>query len=84
MRDSWISLVISHLSLVIIILTSDGVVEANNAAGEMFGFEQLEEVIKTGPTNSAEAVLNHLKQAVLTFIGEVEQHDDITIVVIQI
>jgi sigma-B regulation protein RsbU (phosphoserine phosphatase) len=65
-------------------LTSDGVIEANNAAGEMFGFEQWEEVIKTGPTHSAEALLDHLKQVVLAFMGEAEQHDDITIVVAQI
>ncbi len=67
-----------------IILTSDGVVEANNAAGEMFGFERLRAAIATGPQTSAEAMLEHLKEEVETFIGQTELHDDLTIVVARV
>jgi len=68
----------------LIILTSDGVVEANNYADEMFGFERLEASIQEGPQAGAEAMLNHLKESVYSFTGVTEQHDDLTIVVIEI
>lgn len=68
----------------IVILTSDGVVEANNKAGEMLGFERLKQIVKDGPTISAMAMLIHLKQTVLAFTKGAKQHDDITIVVIRV
>ena len=68
----------------LIILTSDGVVEANNALGEMFGFDRLEQAVATGPTTSAEAMLEHLKAAVAAFVGKTEPHDDLTMVVVQV
>ena len=67
-----------------IILTSDGLVEATNAASEMFGFERLEQAIISGPTTSAKAMLEHLKAAAAAFVGEAEPHDDITIVVVRV
>jgi serine phosphatase RsbU (regulator of sigma subunit) len=68
----------------IIVLTSDGVIEAQNGTGQMFGFERWAATIEAGPTDCAEAMLNHLRQAVLNFMGDVEQHDDITIVVVRV
>ncbi len=65
-------------------MTSDGVVEAINAANELFGFERLQAAIATGPTISARAMLDHLKSAVAAFVGETEPHDDLTIVVAQV
>lgn len=67
-----------------VILTSDGLVEATNAASEMFGFERLEQTIMNGPTSSAEAMLHHLKAEIAAYVGEAEPHDDITIVVVQV
>ncbi len=68
----------------LIILTSDGVVEANNAANDMLGFDRLAEIIRSGPTSSAEAMLEHLKRGVFAFTGDAEPHDDLTIVVVQL
>lgn len=68
----------------LIILTSDGVVEANNAAGEMYSFDRLEQAAASGPATSAEAMLEHLKAAITTFVGQTEPHDDLTIVVVQV
>jgi sigma-B regulation protein RsbU (phosphoserine phosphatase) len=68
----------------IIILVSDGVVEATNSSGEMFGFERLNEALVTGPQTSAAAMLNHLKVTLSTFVGETEPHDDMTIIVAQL
>ncbi|MDM8520470.1 PAS domain S-box protein [Anaerolineales bacterium HSG6] len=67
-----------------IVLTSDGVVEANNADGEMFGFDRLEQTVVTGPMENAEIMLDHIKKSVLTFTEGAEQHDDMTIVVIKV
>jgi sigma-B regulation protein RsbU (phosphoserine phosphatase) len=67
-----------------VILTSDGLVEASNTTSEMFGFERLEQAILTGPTASAQAMLDHLKAEIVAYVGEAEPHDDITIVVAQV
>ncbi|MEM7348293.1 MAG: PP2C family protein-serine/threonine phosphatase, partial [Chloroflexota bacterium] len=67
-----------------IIMTSDGVVEANNIANEMFGFKRLEQAIASGPTSSAEAMLEHLKAEVGAFVQSAKPHDDLTIIVARI
>ena len=67
-----------------IILTTDGLIEASNTSPEMFGFERLEQAILTGPNSSAEAMLDHLKAEIVAYVGEAEPHDDITIVVVQV
>jgi serine/threonine protein phosphatase PrpC len=67
-----------------IILVSDGVVEANNAAGDMFGFERLDQVVENGPHTNALALLAHIRQALEDFVGAVEPHDDVTIVVTRV
>jgi serine phosphatase RsbU (regulator of sigma subunit)/CheY-like chemotaxis protein len=68
----------------LLLLSSDGVIEAVNTDGEMFGFERLEQAVKNGPATSAEAMLNHLKGEVAAFMGRTEPRDDITMVVVQV
>ncbi len=68
----------------IVILTSDGVVEAINRTGKLLGFERLMEIIIDAPTTSAKNMLKHLNQEVFAFTGDAKQHDDMTMVVIQI
>ncbi len=67
-----------------LLLVSDGVLEAKNASGAMFSFERLERVVRSGPRSSAQAMLTHLRLAIETFTGETEPHDDLTIVVTRI
>lgn len=67
-----------------IILVSDGVVEARNAAGAWLGFDLLEQIIAAGPTTDAQAMLDHMRAAVAAFTGDAELHDDLTMVVIQV
>lgn len=66
-----------------LILTSDGLVEAHNLQGEMLGFDRILAMIQAGP-NEAEAMLDYLRKEIFTFMNGAEPHDDITIVVIQI
>jgi serine phosphatase RsbU (regulator of sigma subunit) len=68
----------------LVVLTSDGVVEAMTTGQEMFGFERLQQAVASGPTSSAEAMVTHLRQMVETFTAGAEPHDDLTIVVFQI
>ncbi len=67
----------------LIVLTSDGVIEATNAEQKMFGFGRLEQAVTCGPTSSAESMLLHLQREVTSFVGDREPHDDVTIVVLQ-
>ena len=67
-----------------IVLTSDGVAEANNKKGDIFGFGRLEQSIAIGPPEGAQAMLEHLKAAVTRFVGDAELQDDLTIVVLQV
>ncbi len=68
----------------LVILTSDGVVEANNLKRELFGFEQLEQAVASGPTTNADDMLAHLEREVNKFVGNAEPHDDLTVVVLQV
>jgi serine phosphatase RsbU (regulator of sigma subunit) len=54
-----------------------------NSQEEMFGFDQLIEVIKESQTLTAESMLEEIKSHVNEFAGSAPQHDDITIIVIQ-
>jgi serine phosphatase RsbU (regulator of sigma subunit) len=67
----------------LVILTSDGVVEANASTDRLFGFERLERAIGSGPTQP-HAMLDHLLNEVRDFVGNAEPHDDITVVVCQV
>jgi PAS domain S-box-containing protein len=68
----------------VVVLASDGVVEANNSAGDMFGFERVEAALAAAPGDSAEAVLHHLQAVVAAFVGSSEPHDDMTLVVLRV
>jgi sigma-B regulation protein RsbU (phosphoserine phosphatase) len=67
----------------LVIFTSDGVIEAKDALGDMFGFERLEQTVTRGPRTSA-AMLAYLQAEVANFTGNIELHDDLTIVILQV
>ncbi len=68
----------------VVILTSDGVVEAMTASGELFGFERLEQTIANGPAANPQAMLDYVMHEVASFVAGAEPHDDLTIVTFQI
>ena len=69
-----------------VIFCSDGIIEAPNAAGELFGFERTTATILSACVAdlSAEKILAHIVEAVHAFCGAADQEDDQTIVVIQV
>lgn len=68
----------------ILIFHTDGLIEALNTEAEMYGTERLKESISQIPDNfTAEEVVQHIVEDAHAFVGEAEQYDDLTIVVIK-
>jgi phosphoserine phosphatase RsbU/P len=65
-----------------LLLFTDGVLEALNAAGEEFGQERVCTLLRANARASAPDILARLRDAVLSFSANVPQHDDITIMVL--
>jgi sigma-B regulation protein RsbU (phosphoserine phosphatase) len=62
-----------------LVLFTDGVSEALNAAGEEFGDERIRALLKANAGTATPDILARLRDAVLSFSANVPQHDDITI-----
>ena len=68
----------------ILIFHTDGLIEALNTDEEMYGTERLNESVSKIPDNfTAAEVIQSLVEDVHDFVGEAEQYDDLTIVVIK-
>ena len=61
-----------------VVLYTDGVPEAMNAAHEEFGMSRFREVLASAPTSDAQASNLKIFQAVRAFAGDTAQSDDIT------
>ena len=64
-----------------LIMYSDGVVDARNAADERYGPDRLAAAVKTCPGAEADAICTAIMNSVLDFQGSVAQFDDITLLV---
>ena len=69
-----------------VVFCSDGIIEAANAAEDIFGFERTAETIREGCAQGlgAGAMIDRLVGAVQAFAGGVPQADDITCVVLRV
>lgn len=61
---------------------TDGVVEARDTRGGMFGMEQLLDVVRR-PCGSAEALLDSVEQRLHHHVGAADQFDDITMLTVR-
>ena len=68
----------------IIVLSTDGVWEAHNRIGEIFGKARLYEIIRQNAIKTAEEIIESVITAVSQFQRESTIEDDITLVVIKI
>jgi len=66
-----------------ILLYTDGVTEAENAAGDRFGLEKLKESFKKYSRQPPAELIQAIKDEVYAFIGNHPQYDDITLVVLE-
>ena len=65
-----------------LVLYTDGITDAMNAAGQSFGLERLQTVIHKHAGKSAQDILELVLQEVNAWVGDAPQFDDITLMVI--
>lgn len=68
----------------ILVFYTDGMVEAVNDKGELYGFDRFMESIEEGRELSANELLEKLINDISLYVGKVEQHDDLTAVVVKV
>jgi phosphoserine phosphatase RsbU/P len=66
-----------------LVIFTDGLVEAENQAGEAYGEDRLLSVMQAGAAGTPDALLPRMIAEVNTFVGATRQHDDITCMVIK-
>lgn len=66
----------------ILLLYIDGITEAMNAVGELYGEERLVSFLKSTTAQTANAVLDALMKEIENFEGTAKQNDDITAIVV--
>lgn len=67
-----------------VVFFSDGIVDAQNAAGEMFGNDRLVNVVRKNQLKSASKLADAILSEVSKFQGSVERFDDETVVVLRV
>jgi phosphoserine phosphatase RsbU/P len=67
----------------VVVIYTDGVTEAVNAANQMFGDERLIELSRQITGLSAAEIKDQILRAVIAFTGEVPQGDDITLIALK-
>jgi serine phosphatase RsbU (regulator of sigma subunit) len=67
-----------------LVLYTDGIVEAMNEKEEMFGFDRLLGIVENARTPGAEGLMKEIMDSVNEFAGAAPQHDDLTVIVLQV
>jgi phosphoserine phosphatase RsbU/P len=67
----------------LLVIFTDGVVEAENATGEEYGEARLLQLLSSTPRAEARDDLSRLMASVDAFVGAARQHDDITCLVLR-
>ena len=68
----------------IIVLGTDGIWEARNPKGEMFGKEHINTIIREKASLNAKSILNTIVESLTKFKENFKLEDDVTLVVIKI
>jgi serine phosphatase RsbU (regulator of sigma subunit) len=68
----------------VLLLVTDGVLEARCEGGELFGLERTIEAVNANRTKSARELVDCLVEAVRAFSGRIPQEDDITAVIVKV
>jgi serine phosphatase RsbU (regulator of sigma subunit)/anti-sigma regulatory factor (Ser/Thr protein kinase) len=67
-----------------LVLYTDGATEAMNVGHELFGVEAIEKALsRAGKAAASERIIKTLLESVRVFVGEAEQSDDITMLVVK-
>jgi len=70
----------------VVVMCSDGIIEAGNEAGELYGFDRIAEAIGQAGRRQmrSQEIIDHLFGDVEQFVQDSEQADDQTVVVIRV
>jgi sigma-B regulation protein RsbU (phosphoserine phosphatase) len=68
----------------VIIVGTDGIWEGHNKAGEMFGKQRLQALIRTYASSKAETMVNAIFKEHRQFTQDTKGEDDLTMVIIKI
>ena len=68
----------------VLVFYTDGITEAMNASWDEFGLERLNAVIQRNLQHAAANIRNAIYEAVLQFVGDAAQADDLTLVVVKV
>ncbi|MCB1232304.1 MAG: SpoIIE family protein phosphatase [Verrucomicrobiae bacterium] len=67
----------------LLLLYTDGVIEAANASDDEFGIARLRETLAASAGRGAKAVVDAVSEAVADFVGGAAQSDDITLIAVE-
>jgi len=68
----------------ILVLYTDGIVEAENQKGELFGKSRLEEAVRRNVRKSAREIYHHLLKEMYLFQDERFNKDDVTLMILKV
>ena len=63
---------------------TDGLVEAENDAGDMFGAERLQSILRSAGAQGVDGILHHVDETVRAFRGRTEPLDDATLMALRL
>jgi sigma-B regulation protein RsbU (phosphoserine phosphatase) len=66
-----------------LVMFTDGVNEATNAKLEEFGPERFDCILQQNANNSCQQIVEAVRAGIKDFVGEAEQSDDITMLVVK-
>jgi serine phosphatase RsbU (regulator of sigma subunit) len=67
----------------VIVIYSDGITDATNSSGELFGAERFESAVREHRGEPAAALVEAVFEAVADHAGDTPQYDDLTLVVVK-
>ena len=68
----------------VVVLYTDGITEAMDAAGEMFGLRALSRVVAAQHDLGAAGIRERVLREVKAFVGDTEPHDDMTMIILKL
>lgn len=68
----------------VLLFYTDGLPEATDGNHQLLGFEAVEEELKTHQSRSAAEIVQSMTELVSRHTGKIEQHDDMTVVVVRV
>jgi sigma-B regulation protein RsbU (phosphoserine phosphatase) len=68
----------------LLVAFTDGITEALDSEGQEFGEQRLKDFLRSATGKTAEEISSSLAGRVREWIGDAEQHDDLTFVVVAV